>query len=705
MSERKLIFTWGFIVLFLSGFSQVNPGTSSQNVLKAAPDDTVKVQAFIELSANVLKTDANEALVYAQSALSLAEKLNFKRGQAYALKSIGMAWYFQGNYIESMLYWQQSLAIFQKIDDKLGVANMLNNLGAINFNQGGDEKALNYYLESLRVSENIGDKLRIVTALLNIGAVYANKANTHDLALKYYLRALPISEEIGDPEAIGTLEVNIGELYLAGEKQDEALVYFEKALTALKKTENGNVPYVLYNIGRAYTLLKDFQQAIHYQQEALALAEQMNRKKEEAQALLGLAEAYHQNGQLEQAIASLLRARRIADEIGANYELKEAYGNLADLYSQRADYKNAYNNQVLYTAIKDTLYNADMDKQIQAMSLRFDLDKKQGEIDLLEKDKQQKIQESRNQKLWIFSISGAFFSALLVVFILYRNNQHKQKSNALLRKQKEELQATLEKLRATQTQLIQAEKMASLGELTAGIAHEIQNPLNFVNNFSEVSGELIEELNTELEKGDMEEVRYLADMLKQNMEKINFHGKRADGIVKGMLQHSRSSSGSKEPTDINALADEYLRLSYHGLRAKDKSFNSAMKTDYDPDLSKINVIRQDLGRVILNLLTNAFYAVNERKKQEPDGYEPTVSLSTIRNGRKVVIKIADNGTGIPESVKTKIFQPFFTTKPTGEGTGLGLSLSYDIITKGHGGELKLETEVGKGTEFSIYLPI
>lgn len=705
MRMKKLVFTWGFLILFLSCFPQNSPIRENQKILKAAPDDTIKVQSYIDLSGNVLRTDAEEALDYAEKALKVAEKLNFQRGQAYALKSVGMAYYFQGKYLEAVLYWQQALAVFQKIDDKLGVANMLNNLGAINFNQGDDEIALNYYLQSLKVSEEVGDKLRIVTALLNIGAVYSNKPNTHDLALKYYLRALPLSLELGDQDAIGTLEANIGELYLASNENDEALDFFEKALDALKKTENGNVPFALYNIGRAYTQRKEFDRAIYYQQEALSLAEQMSRKKEMAQALLGLADAYRQNNQAEEAIAALLRARDIAQDIGGKNELEEAYGNLASLYSQRGDYKNAYNNQVLYTAIKDTLYNADMDKQIQYMSLRFDLDKKQGEIDMLEKDKEQKIQQSKNQKLWIFSISGAFFSALLLSFILYRNNQHKQKSNALLRRQKEELQTALEKLRATQTQLIQAEKMASLGELTAGIAHEIQNPLNFVNNFSEVSAELIDEMNTELEKGDMGEVRYLADMLKQNMEKINFHGKRADGIVKGMLQHSRSSSGTKEATDINTLADEYLRLSYHGLRAKDKTFNSAMKTDYDPDLSKINVIRQDLGRVILNLLTNAFYAVNERKKTEPEGYEPTVSISTIRNGKKVIIKIADNGTGIPESVKSKIFQPFFTTKPTGEGTGLGLSLSYDIITKGHGGELKLETEQGKGTEFSIYLPI
>jgi signal transduction histidine kinase len=245
--------------------------------------------------------------------------------------------------------------------------------------------------------------------------------------------------------------------------------------------------------------------------------------------------------------------------------------------------------------------------------------------------------------------------------------------------------------------------MASLGELTAGIGHEIQNPLNFVNNFSEVSSELVDEMNEELGKGNIDDAKEIATDLKQNLEKITHHGKRAGEIVKGMLQHSRTSSGQKELTDLNVLADEYLRLAYHGLRAKDKSFNSKMETDFDPALPKIEVVPQDIGRVILNLITNAFYVVNEKSKQGIAGYEPTVSVSTKKEGNKVLVSVKDNGNGIPEHIKEKIFQPFFTTKPTGQGTGLGLSLSYDIV-KAHGGELKVETKEGDGSEFSIKLP-
>ena len=266
------------------------------------------------------------------------------------------------------------------------------------------------------------------------------------------------------------------------------------------------------------------------------------------------------------------------------------------------------------------------------------------------------------------------------------------------------LTKSLEELKATQAQLIQSEKMASLGELTAGIAHEIQNPLNFVNNFSDVSTELVDEMNIEIDKGNLEDAKQIALDLKQNLEKINHHGKRAGDIVKGMLQHSRSSSGIKELTYINALADEYLRLAYHGLRAKDKSFNAAMKTDYDESIGLIKIIPQDIGRVILNLITNAFYVVTERKKLGVEGYEPVVTVSTKEFADRVEVYVKDNGTGIPQKVLDKIFQPFFTTKPTGQGTGLGLSLSYDIV-KAHGGELKVETKEGEGSEFVIQLPV
>jgi two-component system NtrC family sensor kinase len=274
-----------------------------------------------------------------------------------------------------------------------------------------------------------------------------------------------------------------------------------------------------------------------------------------------------------------------------------------------------------------------------------------------------------------------------------------------LEEAKNQTEQTLDDLKSTQTQLIHAEKMASLGELTAGIAHEIQNPLNFVNNFAEVSVDLIEEMHEEMASGNTEEVEAITSDLKQNLEKINHHGKRASSIVKGMLEHSRSSDKKKVLTDINVLADEYLRLAYHGLRAKDKSFNADFKTDLDESMPRINVIPQEIGRVLLNLINNAFYAVSKKSKEGVQDYIPQVILITKLNDKIIEISVQDNGNGIQKDAIDKIFQPFFTTKPTGEGTGLGLSLSYDIITKGHDGQLEVETWEGEGSAFVIQLPI
>jgi signal transduction histidine kinase len=322
----------------------------------------------------------------------------------------------------------------------------------------------------------------------------------------------------------------------------------------------------------------------------------------------------------------------------------------------------------------------------------------------LQQQEQERIEnESKLKTIAIIALITVFST---IGFLLYRNNRQKQKANQTLQEKNSEIVRALNELKATQAQLIQSEKMASLGELTAGIAHEIQNPLNFVNNFSDVNKELVDELKAEMATGNMLLANELADDIKANEEKINHHGKRADAIVKGMLQHSRSSSGVKELTDINALCDEYLRLSYHGLRAKDKSFNATMKTDFDESIGNINIIPQDIGRAILNLINNAFYAAPQNPPSGGRGakHEPTVWVSTKKVGDKVLLSVKDNGPGIPQKILDKIFQPFFTTKPTGQGIGLGLSLSYDIV-KTHGGELKVQTKEGEGSEFMILLPV
>jgi signal transduction histidine kinase len=324
---------------------------------------------------------------------------------------------------------------------------------------------------------------------------------------------------------------------------------------------------------------------------------------------------------------------------------------------------------------------------------------KQKEQTLLLKDKELSAQRSQRN----FFLAGTI-ALLLLSFFVFLNYRNQRRANAQLQQQQTKTEQALRELKLTQTQLIQSEKMASLGVLTAGIAHEIQNPLNFVNNFSEINTELIGELKNEAKAGNTTEVLVIADSLDDNLQKINHHGKRAEVIVKGMLQHSRASTGKKEPTDINALADEYLKLSYHGLRAKDKEFTADFKTHFDQSIGRMELVPEDIGRVLLNLYNNAFYAVNEKKKQSNGPFQPTVEVSTKRAGNKIELLVKDNGTGIPRKVLDKIYQPFFTTKPTGQGTGLGLSLSYDII-KAHGGEFKVETREGEFALFIIELPL
>jgi signal transduction histidine kinase len=309
---------------------------------------------------------------------------------------------------------------------------------------------------------------------------------------------------------------------------------------------------------------------------------------------------------------------------------------------------------------------------------------------------------------WAFVMYGFLFVSLLYVADRIQKKRiiqnEREKAQAFELAQAKEIEKAYHELRSAQAQLIQSEKMASLGELTAGIAHEIQNPLNFVNNFSEINAELIDEVSKAIDTDNKDEAKDLLMSLRENEEKIHYHGQRADGIVKSMLQHSRTSTGIKEPTDINALADEYLRLAYHGLRAKDKSFNAKMETDFDPAIGKVNIIPQDIGRVLLNIYNNAFYAVIERKKIIGDAFEPVVSVVSKKLNNQIEIRVKDNGIGIPRKVIDKIFQPFFTTKPAGQGTGLGLSLSYDIV-KAHLGEFKVETKEGEWTEFIIHLPL
>jgi signal transduction histidine kinase len=555
-----------------------------------------------------------------------------------------------------------------------------------------------------------------------IGVLNSYSGNDSTAIANYHTAISLITQTDYKPEDIAKL---YGHLSIHP-KPDSARYYAKKAydLFLVSKEKRGWGGWIFLTLANKYyeqgffyrnnndtiRAQKSFDTAARYANDGIQFCKDNN-------SMLVLAGFYHLNTfvfyNTDHVDSSYYYARLLLD-ISEKYHYKSfvdmATGMLSAYYQYNSPNKDSAIKYLQATLnIKDSAFGAEAHNRFQ--ELTFNEAQRQ-------KDSEDQKKEFQN-RLKMYGLIGVVLIAVLIAFFLYRNNRTKQRDFNRLQLQKKETENqktiaedALRELKSTQAQLIQSEKMASLGELTAGIAHEIQNPLNFVNNFSDVNKELIEELNLERLKPNAErdvnlENEILND-IKENEQKINHHGKRADAIVKGMLQHSRTSSGLREPTDINALCDEYLRLAYHGLRAKDKNFNTVpiaigIKTEFDNSIGKINVIPQEFGRVILNLINNAFYAVDEKKKQLGDGYEPMVSVSTKQSNGKMEIKISDNGNGISKKIVDKIFQPFFTTKPTGQGTGLGLSLAYDII-KSHGGEIKVNTKEGEGSEFIIQLP-
>ncbi len=516
-----------------------------------------------------------------------------------------------------------------------------------------------------------------------------------------------IGKEINYAPRVMLANLNLGQSYLEAKKNDSAL-YYEKEAEWIALHDNSQtfrltkayMGTVEMHLGDIFKAMKNDSVPLAYYHKSFQTSVQNNNRAALSRVCLRLSQ-YHLNKRnkdsaLYYSQKNLEILKTLGSVTGKETNLGIGYENVYLSYKLNNQFDSAFKYLELALNTKDSLAKIRIGNLAEFQNLTFS-----EQLRLQNLAKEKRLYQSRVRTYTLLVGLGIF---LLIALILFRNNRQKQKTNKVLEK-------TLIDLKATQTQLIQSEKMASLGELTAGIAHEIQNPLNFVTNFSEVNTELIDEMQQEIDKGNLADAKAISNDIKENEQKINHHGKRADSIVKGMLQHSRSSSGVKEPTDINVLAEEYLRLAYHGLRAKDKSFNATMKTDFDEAIGHINIIPQEIGRVILNLITNAFYVVDEKKKSGIEnlpagqaGYEPTVSVSTKKTGDKVEIKVADNGNGIPQKVLGKIFQPFFTTKPTGQGTGLGLSMSYDIVTKGHSGELKVVTDEGVGSEFIIILP-
>ncbi len=646
---------------------------SAYFTLQHAANDTVRMGAFSLLGSLYDDINVDSGQYYCKKGIAIAEKLDLQLNKAMMMAYMAWPLMKTGNYPEAL---------------------RLINLGLkIAGDPSNGKKA--GYLQNEQTPQ--------MYRLSAIGILYCARENLYgyvgnnEKQIATALEAIPHLEAAGDTFNLAGLYPDIGDSYLKMNKPDSALFFMQKSLYYYTKLPSDARKFegsTYTSIGMTYEQMGNADLARKNYQKAILVSEQNGNPRHTGNACLQISKLCQSLNKSDSVFIYAKKALEAFTQGGYEKEKAIAYRMISDYYHGQKNTDSSFAYLRLATLLNDSIGSIEKKRlqEFQVAAFNQQL--------MLQQQEQERIEKAGTLKTIAIIALIAVFST--IGLLLYRNNREKQKANQILKEKNSEIEKAMSNLKSTQSQLIQSEKMASLGELTAGIAHEIQNPLNFVNNFSEVSSELIDEMNEELYKGHFEEAKAISSDLKQNLEKINHHGKRADAIVKGMLQHSRSSSGTKESTDINALCDEYLRLSYHGLRAKDKSFNATLKTDFDETVGYINIIPQDIGRVILNLINNAFYAVDEKKKQQSEGYEPTVSVSTKNAGDKVLISVKDNGNGIPPKVLDKIFQPFFTTKPTGQGTGLGLSLAYDIV-KAHGGELKVDTREGEETTFIITL--
>ena len=634
--------------------------------------------------------------------------------------------YYEENNVDSALYFSdRMLTVAKRSNQKLAEASALNSKAYQFRNIGQYGKSLHCLTQALTILENpeieknttwLSDsaftphrlRLWLLSVTHHMYALLMQSTRNSREEIFHYKEELKISEMISRKAGVQLAYMNLGNAYLRLNMLDSALAYSEKANTMAEKNNfkyyNG---WNLGTLGDIYNKMKKDNLALQYYYAGIQNSKRLNNLGSLTSNYWKITKFYLAQKNVDSSVYYAKENFASVKSLGKNSNVKgrlaDSYENLFLAYNLNGQRDSAFKYLNLTMVYKDSVFTDRLKNLAEFQSLTLS---QQRHLQDLENEKI----ETQN-KIRLYVLIAALIVFMIIALLLYRNTRNRKKANKILQSQKEEIEVqkknveeTLTELKSTQAQLIHSEKLASLGEMTAGIAHEIKNPLNFVNNFSEVSTDLIKEMLEEADKGNTEEVKELAKDLEQNLEKINHHGKRADSIVKGMLLHSRGTAGEKAPTDINDLLEQYVNLAYHGMRAQDKDFNITIERDYDKSLEKINVVPQDISRVFLNIINNGCYAANDKKKNDGDGFSPTISVSTKNLKDKVEIRIKDNGNGIPEKIKDKLFQPFFTTKPTGEGTGLGLSLSYDIVVKQHGGEINIESKEGKGAEFVITLP-
>jgi len=699
--NKRWVFLLGLLLMSRFTFSQTTLEDSLLIILSNPLQDTNRVMALIRLGDLYRFARPQEAVAMMQDAKDLAVKLNFKKGEIQVLNLLGESARVNGEYTKSLEIQLKALEMSKTLKNASTEANSLTYIGLTYTEIGDYRPGLNFLNQAFALHDKLNMVVNGSFDLSNIGYTY-EKLGLLDSALFFQLKAREYLKQFYHIALESLILTRLGQLKLLMGHPRDALALGNEALNrALRTGDMRNQSGALFRIAEAYYAMDQPDSSLYFARKGLALSQQFVQR---------------------------------------NISL-DLYNLLTKIHLDKNRLDSAFYYQKLSIAVKDSLFGPQKIKELQLVTFN--------EFQRQQKSEAERLMHKNRVKIYSLLALVLTFSGMGIV--LYRNYVQKQEANTILAK-------TLIDLQATQSQLIQSEKMASLGELTAGIAHEIQNPLNFVNNFAEINKELLDEIQEERrkparpdsfqetvsdgEKGERNDrlVSELFNTVRENEEKIHQHGKRADAIVKGMLQHSQKQVGVKEPTNINALSEEYLRLAYHGFQAKNPNFSAELKIELDPTLPIVNVIPQDIGRVLLNIYNNAFWFLSEAlakdracaSKSKGDSespldlkdYTPTVIISTKNKSDKVEIRVKDNGPGIPPHVVDKIFQPFFTTKPTGQGTGLGLSLAYDII-KAHQGELKVVTidesnlpaassvlneqrtksDVTTGSEFIIEIPI
>ncbi|RYU76409.1 ATP-binding protein [Hymenobacter persicinus] len=678
--------------------------------------DTTRVRRLHALVTELAATDAPQALRLGREALGLARQLRDTAGIGRGLLWLSILHRREARYDSARYYTLLARQLFARRHDRRREAKACLELSLIDQLQSNPASALAWALRGLPLAEQSQD-LAVQTQLRStIGGIYS-QIGDYPSALAMLQQALRDGRRLGDQQVVAATLSNLASTYQMQKKWPQALYYFQRAVQASQRM--GDVKNETTNeigLAEVYGQQGDHTQALEHGYRARTLVRTNQDEYNLPAVQLMLARSFLLTQRPDSAVALARQALQLSQRTRSNGNIGNAADVLAQAYAALGNYRAAYEHQRLYADYQDTLAGEATQRKTSALRYGYELGKKQNQIALLNKTRQLQAQRGARQRQQLYGLLAGLVGALLVAALLWRNVYNKQRANRDLNekneqiaRQRDDLTRALTGLREAQTRLIQREKMASLGELTAGIAHEIQNPLNFVNNFSEVSVELVEEFMDgpwqRLPEAEKAYATELLDSLTQNLQKITHHGHRADSIVKGMLQHSHASTGERVLTDLNALVAEHLPLAYQSFRAKNKDFNATLTPDFDSRVQQVNLVPQDIGRVLINLFNNAFYALQQRQLTGPADYVPELVVHTKRQRNQVQIRVQDNGIGMDEEIQQKVFQPFFTTKPTGEGTGLGLSLSYDIVVKGHGGTLSVASQPGQGTEVVISLPV